>query len=67
MLKTLQKRMKRAPLSEESMSSAPAFCGGVVGDEAGHDALHAAEADHEVLRKVAMHLEEIAVVDQPAR
>ena len=38
----------------------------IVGDESGHDALHAAEADGQIPGEVALHFEEIALVDQPS-
>ena len=48
------------------MSSDAGLLHRVVGDDADHDALDAAEADDQVAGEQRVHLEEIAVVDQPA-
>ena len=64
MLNALQKRMKRAPLSDASMSSAPGPHGRLVGDDADHHALDAREADDDVLGESGVHLEEFTVIDQ---
>jgi hypothetical protein len=60
----LQVRMKRAPLSEESMSRRAGFHHGLVGDDADHHAADAGEADHQVFREIGHDFEEIAVVHQ---
>src|SRR5271157_737466 len=63
MLKQLQKRMKRAPLSAASMSSAPARTAGLVGDDADHYALDPTETDDDVLGEGTVHLEEFTGID----
>ena len=57
-LKQSQKRTKRAPFSEASMSSAL----GLVGDEADRAPCHASEAYDDVLGKVGGNLEEVLMV-----
>ena len=63
MLKALQKRTKRADLSEALMSSAPAERAGLIGDDADGAALEAAKADDDVGSEAGLDLEKVLVVD----
>jgi hypothetical protein len=60
---TLQKRMKRAPLSAALMSSAPAISIGLLAMASDHHALDARETDDQVARPVGMHFEKLAAIE----
>ena len=66
MLKASQKRTKRAPLTEASMSSTPARCIGWLATTPTRAAREAGEADDDVAGEVLVDLEELAVVDDAA-
>ena len=61
MLKALQKRTKRADLSEALMSSTPARVR-LAGDDAHRPALQAPETDHDIGGKLRLDLQEILIV-----
>ena len=63
MLKASQKRTKRAALIELLMSRQPASTSGWLATMPTGLAVHAGEADHDVLGVVGLQLEEVAVVD----
>ena len=63
MLNASQKRTKRAALMLLLMSRQPASTSGWFATMPTACAVHAAEADHDVLRVVGLQLEEVAVVD----
>ena len=64
MLKASQKRTKRAALIELLMSRQPASTSGWLATMPTVCAVHAAEADDDVLRVLGLQLEEVAVVDR---
>ena len=63
MLNASQKRTKRAALIDASMSSTPASTGGWLATMPTGAPASRAKPDHDVLRAVGLHLEELAVVD----
>jgi hypothetical protein len=63
MLKASQKRTKRAGLDRALDVEAAGQHHRLVGDDADRLAFHARKADHDVLRVVGLHLEEVDVVD----
>ena len=64
MLKTLQNRMKRAALSEESMSSVPALTGGLLAMMPTTMPWMRAKPTMMLLAHACMHFQEIAVVHE---
>ena len=65
MLNALQKRMKRAALSDALMSSAPASTVGWLAMMPIAAARDARETHHDVGRVPGLHLEEIPEIDEP--
>ncbi len=63
MLNASQKRTNRAAFTEASMSSMPARCAGWLATMPTERAAEPREADDDVAGEVAVHFEEVAVVD----